>query len=60
MGYRSSSGRCAPSRHPAEDHPHVPNIAPALHELERTDQTAAFITMCAGEPLFTAVIIERI
>src|ERR1700730_9175544 len=27
MGYRSSSGRCAPSRHPDEDHPQVPIIA---------------------------------
>jgi hypothetical protein len=27
MGYRSSSGRCAPSRHPAEDHPQVLIIA---------------------------------
>jgi hypothetical protein len=26
---RSSSGRCAPSRHPAEDHPQVLIIAPA-------------------------------
>src|SRR5712671_2531615 len=31
MGYRSSSGRCAPSRHPAEDHPQVLIIA--LREL---------------------------
>src|SRR2546425_6884391 len=28
MGYLSSSGRCAPSRHPAEDHPQVLIIAP--------------------------------
>lgn len=27
MGYRSSSGRCAPSRHPAEDYPQVLIIA---------------------------------
>jgi hypothetical protein len=26
-GYRSSSGRCAPSRHPADDHPQVLIIA---------------------------------
>jgi hypothetical protein len=28
MGYRSSSGKCAPPRHPAEDHPQVLIIAP--------------------------------
>jgi hypothetical protein len=28
MGYRSFLGRCAPSRHPAEDHPQVLIIAP--------------------------------
>jgi hypothetical protein len=27
MGFRSSSGRCVPSRHPAEGHPEVLIIA---------------------------------
>ena len=31
-----------------------------LHELERTDQTTALITMCAGGALSTGTIIERI
>jgi hypothetical protein len=35
MGYRSSSGRCAPSRHPAEDHPQVLIIALITHEIRR-------------------------
>jgi acetyl-CoA C-acetyltransferase len=32
----------------------------ALHELERSDQTTALITMCAGGALSTGTIIERI
>ncbi|MEQ0574188.1 hypothetical protein ABLN97_04065 [Mycobacterium tuberculosis] len=32
----------------------------ALHELERTDQSLALITMCAGGALSTGTIIERI
>jgi acetyl-CoA C-acetyltransferase len=35
-------------------------ITTALHELERTDQTTALITMCAGGALSTGTIIERI
>src|SRR6201999_1177818 len=35
----------------------IPN---ALHELERTDQSTALITMCAGGALSTGTIIERI
>jgi len=35
-------------------------ITTALHELERTDQSTALITMCAGEALSTGTIIERI
>ncbi|HPY22791.1 MAG TPA: steroid 3-ketoacyl-CoA thiolase [Mycobacterium sp.] len=35
-------------------------ITTALHELERTDQSTALITMCAGGALSTATIIERI
>ncbi len=35
-------------------------ITMALHELERTDQSTALITMCAGGALATATIIERI
>jgi acetyl-CoA C-acetyltransferase len=35
-------------------------ITTALHELERSDQTTALITMCAGGALSTATIIERI
>ncbi len=35
-------------------------ISTALHELERTDQTTALITMCAGGALSTGTIIERI
>jgi Abortive infection C-terminus len=30
LDFRSSSGRCAPSHHPAEDHPQVLIIAPVL------------------------------
>src|SRR5260370_14445668 len=33
MGYRSSSGRCAPSRHPAEDHPQVLIITHEIYVL---------------------------
>jgi acetyl-CoA C-acetyltransferase len=32
----------------------------ALHELERTDQSTALITMCAGGALSTGTILERI
>ncbi|MGH3560367.1 MAG: steroid 3-ketoacyl-CoA thiolase, partial [Mycobacterium sp.] len=35
-------------------------IITALHELERTDQTTALITMCAGGALSGGTIIERI
>ena len=35
-------------------------ITMALHELERTDQSTAPITMCAGGARSTATIIERI
>lgn len=35
-------------------------ITTALHELERTDQSLALITMCAGGALSTGTIIERI
>jgi acetyl-CoA C-acetyltransferase len=35
-------------------------ITTALHELERTDQATALITMCAGGALSTGTIIERI
>jgi acetyl-CoA C-acetyltransferase len=35
-------------------------ITTALHELERSDQSTALITMCAGGALSTATIIERI
>jgi len=35
-------------------------ITTALHELERTDQSTALITMCAGGALSAATIIERI
>jgi acetyl-CoA C-acetyltransferase len=35
-------------------------ITTALHELERTDQSTAMITMCAGGALSTGTIIERI
>jgi len=35
-------------------------ITTALHELERTDQTTALITMCAGGALSTGTIIERL
>ena len=35
-------------------------IATALHELERSDQTTALITMCAGGAMSTASIIERL
>ncbi|MBY0440639.1 MAG: steroid 3-ketoacyl-CoA thiolase [Mycobacteriaceae bacterium] len=34
-------------------------ITTALHELERTDQSTALITMCAGGALSTGTIIER-
>ncbi len=35
-------------------------ITTALHELERTDQSLALITMCCGGALATGTIIERI
>ncbi|MGK5629368.1 steroid 3-ketoacyl-CoA thiolase [Streptomyces sp. URMC 123] len=35
-------------------------ITTALHELERTDQEVALITMCAGGALATATIIQRL
>jgi acetyl-CoA C-acetyltransferase len=35
-------------------------ITTALHELERSDQNTALITMCAGGALSTGTIIERI
>jgi len=35
-------------------------ITTALHELERSDQRTALITMCAGGALSTGTIIERI
>ncbi len=31
-----------------------------LHELERTDQSTALVTMCAGGALSTGTILERI
>jgi acetyl-CoA C-acetyltransferase len=35
-------------------------ITTALHELERSDQSTALVTMCAGGALSTGTIIERI
>lgn len=35
-------------------------VTTALHELERSDQNTALITMCAGGALSTGTIIERI
>ncbi len=35
-------------------------VTTALHELERTDQSTALITMCAGGALSTGTIIERL
>jgi acetyl-CoA C-acetyltransferase len=35
-------------------------ITTALHELERTDGTRAFLSMCAGGAMATGTIIERI
>ena len=35
-------------------------ITTALHELERTDQTTALITMCCGGALASATILERL
>ena len=35
-------------------------ITTALHELERTDQSTALITMCAGGGMAPAIIIERV
>ncbi len=35
-------------------------ITTALHELERSDQQTALVTMCAGGALATATILERI
>src|SRR3979411_485085 len=43
MGYRSSSGRCAPSRHPAEDLPQVLIIA--LNFLSKALTYCAFPTL---------------
>ena len=35
-------------------------LVTALHELERTGQATALITMCCGSAVGTATIIERI
>ena len=35
-------------------------ITTALHELERTDKSTAFITMCCGGALGTGTILERV
>ncbi len=35
-------------------------IVTALHELERTDQSTALITMCCGSAVGTATLIERL
>ena len=35
-------------------------IATALHELERSDQNTALISMCCGGAVATATILERI
>ena len=35
-------------------------ITTALHELERTDGTRAFISMCAGGAMATGTVIERV
>jgi acetyl-CoA C-acetyltransferase len=35
-------------------------LVSALHELERTDQSTALITMCCGSAVGTATVIERI
>ena len=35
-------------------------IVTALHELERTDKTTAFISMCCGSSLGTGTILERL
>src|SRR6266849_3986612 len=49
MGYRSSSGRCAPSRHPAEDHPQVLIIAPIPTPIGCTAQMMKHIRLYAAE-----------
>ena len=35
-------------------------ITTALHELERSDQELAFVTMCCGGSLGTASILQRL
>src|ERR1700712_2404900 len=35
-------------------------ITTALHELERTDRTRAFISMCAGGAMATGTVLERV
>ncbi len=35
-------------------------ITTALHELERSDQSTALITMCCGGALASASILERV
>jgi len=35
-------------------------IVTALHELERSDKSTAFISMCCGAAIGTGTIIERI
>ncbi len=35
-------------------------LVTALHELERTDKSTAFITMCCGSAVGTATILERL
>src|SRR5258706_2125814 len=48
MGYRSSSGRCAPSRHPAEDHPQVLIIAQLVDEEYEDTAVGRFLRNTKG------------
>ncbi|MFV0429593.1 MAG: hypothetical protein ACK5KO_09245, partial [Arachnia sp.] len=61
LDFRSSSGRCAPSRHPAEDHPQVLIIARVIVTPEvayvRTG-LGVRISIGADDPSDVAVIVE--
>jgi len=51
MGFRSSSGRCAPSHHPAEDHPQVLIIAPWARSKRVVKRSKAVLTETTTKPV---------
>ena len=51
LDFRSSPGRCAPSRHPAEDHPQVLIIAPWVSDYGDPDTKEGFEAAYTYSPL---------